>query len=280
MSFFPFLLLKFDKYSQTGIQEDKKNILQYRKIGKYWRMFITLEHNSISQRLVGYRQQLGKSQAEMSREFGVNQSHYSKLESGTKYISYSSLKKFEEAGGDVNYLITGVHYKTGIVEDCMERCKTSDGKVEIMKALFWLTRQGIILMHGENWRETNQRVQKYIRLAEEKEQQTNIWKIIRKIEDLTQMKMAERLDINIKRYQRLERMEAEPDAVILNSLYTLFGYSPLIILHENLYYAEEINKCWSEFPDEVKEQLSAVLEEDLKLITLCEQETNTALQKN
>ena len=43
-------------------------------------MFITLEHNSISQRLVSYRQQLGKSQAEMSREFGVNQSHYSKLE--------------------------------------------------------------------------------------------------------------------------------------------------------------------------------------------------------
>ena len=242
-------------------------------------MFITLERNSISQRLVSYRQQLGKSQAQMSREFGVNQSHYSKLESGTKYISYSSLKKFEEAGGDVNYLITGVHYKKGVVEDCIRRCKTSDGKAEIMKALFWLTRQGIILMQGENWKEINQRILKYIRLAEGKEQQTNIWKSIREIEDLTQMKMAERLDINIKRYQRLERMEAEPDAEILNSLYTLFGYSPLIILHENLYYAEEINKCWSEFSEEVREQLNAVLEEDLKLIMLCEQETNIALQK-
>lgn len=163
-------------------------------------MFITLEHNSISQRLVSYRQQLGKSQAEMSREFGVNQSHYSKLESGTKYISYGSLKKFEKAGGDVNYLVTGVHYKTGIVEDCMKRCRTSDGKIELMKALFWLTRQGIMLMHGENWKEANQRVWKYIRLAEEKEQHRNIWRSIRKIEDLTQMKMAERLDINIKRY--------------------------------------------------------------------------------
>ena len=77
-------------------------------------------------------------------------------------------------------------------------------------ALFWLTRQGIMLMHGENWKEANQRVWKYIRLAEEKEQHRNIWRSIRKIEDLTQMKMAERLDINIKRYQRLERMEAEP----------------------------------------------------------------------
>ena len=150
----------------------------------------------------------------------------------------------------------------------MKRCRTSDGKIELMKALFWLTRQGIMLMHGENWKEANQRVWKYIRLAEEKEQHRNIWRSIRKIED-----------INIKRYQRLERMEAEPDAVILNSLYTLFGYSPLIILHENLYYAEEINKCWSEFSDEVRMQLNGVLEQDLKLIALCEQETDIALQK-
>ena len=90
-------------------------------------MFITLEHNSISQRLVSYRQQLGKSQAEMSREFGVNQSHYSKLESGTKYISYSSLKKFEKAGGDVNYLVTGVHYKTGIVQDFGWKNRINEG---------------------------------------------------------------------------------------------------------------------------------------------------------
>lgn len=262
-----------------GIQEDKKNILQYKKIGNYWRMFVTLEHNSISQRLVSYRQQLGKSQAEMSREFGVNQSHYSKLESGTKYISFSSLKKFEEAGGDVNYLITGVHYKKGIVEECMKRCKTVDGKIELMKALFWLTRQGMSLTHGENWKETNQKVWNYIRLAEEKEHETNIWRSIRKIEDLTQFKMAERLDINIKRYQRLERMEAEPDAVILNSLYRLFGYSPLIILHEDLYYAEEINKCWSEFSEEIRQELNRILEEDLSLIMLCEKEVNTALQK-
>ena len=67
--------------------------------------------------------------------------------------------------------------------------------------------------------------------------------------------------------------------MILNSLYTLFGYSPLIILHENLYYAEEINKCWSEFSDEVRMQLNGVLEQDLKLIALCEQETDIALQK-
>ena len=77
-------------------------------------MFITLEHNSISQRLVSYRQQLGKSQAEMSREFGVNQSHYSKLESGTKYISYSSLKKFEKAVEAGDKAAAEVSYKEAV----------------------------------------------------------------------------------------------------------------------------------------------------------------------
>ena len=120
----------------------RKTFYNIVKIGNYWRMFITLEHNSISQRLVSYRQQLGKSQAEMSREFGVNQSHYSKLESGTKYISYSSLKKFEKAGGDVNYLVTGVHYKTGIVEDCMKRCRTSDGKNRINEGIILADQTG------------------------------------------------------------------------------------------------------------------------------------------
>ena len=151
-----------------------------------------------------------------------------------------------------------------------------------MQDFGWKNRinEGIILADQTgNYADARRKLERGKSESVEKEQHRNIWRSIRKIEDLTQMKMAERLDINIKRYQRLERMEAEPDAVILNSLYTLFGYSPLIILHENLYYAEEINKCWSEFSDEVRMQLNGVLEQDLKLIALCEQETDIALQK-
>lgn len=53
----------------------------------------TDKHN-IPKRLAIYRHKLGKSQEEMSKELGVNQSHYSKMENGTKYISYRSLKRF------------------------------------------------------------------------------------------------------------------------------------------------------------------------------------------
>ena len=231
----------------------------------------TDKHN-IPKRLAIYRHKLGKSQEEMSKELGVNQSHYSKMENGTKYISYRSLKRFEENGGDVNYLITGIPYHTGIVEACVQRCRTEQGKTELIKTLLWITRQGTILTYGEDRKEENRKVWKYIRLAEQRNTQETIWKNIRNLEHLTQAQMAESLKINIKRYQRLEKLEVDPDADILNSLYFLYGYSPLAILDENMYYIDEINKSWENFPESVKLQLHTVLEENMKLIFMYEKQ--------
>ncbi|MGN0399963.1 MAG: helix-turn-helix domain-containing protein [Blautia sp.] len=228
------------------------------------------KHN-IPKRLAMYRHKLGKSQEEMSKELGVNQSHYSKMENGTKYISYRSLKKFEENGGDVNYLITGIPYRTGIVEVCTDRCRTERGKTELIKTLLWITRQGTILAYGDDWNEENRKIWKYIRLAEQRNTKETIWKNIRGLEHLTQAQMAEGLKMNIKRYQRLEKLEVDPDADILNSLYFLYGYSPLVILDENTYYIDEINKSWEGFPEVVKTHLNAVLEENIKLISMYEE---------
>ena len=136
----------------------------------------------------------------------------------------------------------------------------------------WITRQGTILTYGEDRKEENRKVWKYIRLAEQRNTQETIWKNIRNLEHLTQAQMAESLKINIKRYQRLEKLEVDPDADILNSLYFLYGYSPLAILDENMYYIDEINKSWENFPESVKLQLHTVLEENMKLIFMYEKQ--------
>ena len=109
-------------------------------------------------------------------------------------------------------------------------------------------------------------------MAEQRNTQETIWKNIRNLEHLTQAQMAESLKINIKRYQRLEKLEVDPDADILNSLYFLYGYSPLAILDENMYYIDEINKSWENFPESVKLQLHTVLEENMKLIFMYEKQ--------
>ena len=47
--------------------------------------------------------------------------------------------------------------------------------------------------------------------------------------------MASLLDINIKRYRRIEKNQVLPDADILYSLYMKLGYSPLIVMDSDFF---------------------------------------------
>ena len=58
---------------------------------------------------------------------------------------------------------------------------------------------------------------------------------------------------------------AKPDAEIMNTLYTEFGYSPLIFLDVERFYANETNKIWNGFTEDVREELEAVEETKLRI---------------
>ncbi len=203
------------------------------------------------------------SQEEACQQFAVTQSHYSKLEKGAKIISIESLKAFEKQGGDIDYLITGKHRYSGIVDEYVAKRTTVIGKVETVKLMLWLVRQGLILCEeeteilGDSW--------KYIRLMDSQKNDT-IWERIREVEGISQEKMAEKLDINIKRYRKIEKLEVEPDAEILYSLYAEFGYSPQVILDQNAYCMNEINKIWDTFSEEIQMMLKRHLDYDVQLI--------------
>lgn len=80
------------------------------------------------------------------------------------------------------------------------------------------------------------------------------------------------MDINIKRYRRIEKGESEPDAEILVELYEKLKYSPMIILDQKLFYEDRINKVWEGFPDSIKEKLGPVIEKAIGLINEYESE--------
>ena len=208
------------------------------------------------------------SQEEASKLFAVTQSHYSKLEKGTKIISYESLKAFEEHGGDVDYLITGKHRYLGIVDEYVNRCSTVLGRVETVNFMLRVVKLGLILCEKEpsaladSW--------KYIQLMDA-QTQDSIWERIRKVEGISQESMAEKLDINIKRYRKIEKLIVEPDAEILHSLYCTFGYSPQVIMDAHAFCMGEINKIWDEFPKEIQMMLKRYLDYDVQLIRLAEE---------
>jgi len=221
----------------------------------------------VPERLKEYRLLSKLSQEQASQMFAVTQSHYSKLEKGTKIISYESLKAYERQGGDIDYLITGKSRYVGIVEEYAAKCTTALGRIEMVKSMLWVLKLGLILCKKdttvleERW--------KYIQIMDT-QNGTSIWERIRKTERVSQENMAEKLDINIKRYRKIEKLEVTPDAEILHSLYAVFGYLPQIIMDENSFCMSEINKIWDEFPVDIQIMLKRSLDYNMQLICAME----------
>lgn len=219
----------------------------------------------IPERLRVYRRTLNLTQEEMGRRFDVNQSHYYKLESGHKNISGKSLRYFGEQGGDVCFLLMGRWRVVGKMDEYLERCGTDRGKNELSKAMLWLINQGIYLSNGQGDEITDYTL-KNMELAERELKTPSIWKNIRGIEGLSQEKMAKKLDIGLKRFERIEREQAEADAVILNTLYENFHYSPLAVLNHQLFCVDEMNQAWDGFTDKIRKRLEPHLKRALELV--------------
>lgn len=222
-------------------------------------------YSSVINRLKWYRKELNKTQDSMSQMFEVGQAHYSKLEDGKKIISYHSLEMFEKNGGDIQFLITGEKYEQGRIDQYLAQCRTENGKKELLKLLFWVSRQGEALGSQER-KLLTKKTSASIALIEYMEKDMSIWKSIRLLEKLTQIQMADILDINIKRYRRIEKMQSKPDAEILYTAYEKLGYSPLIIMKQEYYYLRELNTVWDKFSEKTIRKLDEIVRQGITLI--------------
>lgn len=219
----------------------------------------------ISRRLYTYRKKLNKNQEEMGQSLDVSQSQYNKLENGQHIISFHSLKCFREEGGDVYYLITGQEYQPGVLDAYIEKCHSSQEISQFLKLMIWVTEQGMSKIHCPET-ENLRHMWKYVSLAENEYIIQNIWINIRKAENLSQLQMAELMDIDIKRYRRLEKMLSMPDAAVLATLYEKLSYSPLLFLENKLYCSDMINQLWDRFPDSLRQKLIPILDDGIRLI--------------
>lgn len=226
---------------------------------------MSTNYMEIPERLRAYRKALALNQEEMGERLGVGQDHYSKLENGNNIISYNSLISFEKSGGDIYFLITGKESQVGIMDTYLAQCKTTEGKIDALKVILWASKQGILWMNTDRFCELES-VWKYVKLAEKSPKSPSIWKNIRELEKLSQVQMADCLDINIKRYQRMENMQTKPDAEILNTLFKEFGYSPLVVLEIIAFPLDGINRVWNEFSEDIKDPLLEIVEKSVKII--------------
>ncbi len=230
-----------------------------------------MENNylSIPGRLAAYRKLMNLSQTQMGEKFGVTQSHYSKMESGMKGVSFRALRSFEENGGDPFFLITGERREEGKLELYLERCDSDYGKEKIFEILVWAAEA------GRERKETEmpiltERTDKCIRLMRDYSEEQTVWQNIRRAEDCSQEDMAKLFDINVKRYRSIEKEESMPDAEILQTLYEKMHYSPLVIMDREMYYMDELNRVWESMSPDWLREAEILVEQAFKVVHISE----------
>lgn len=201
-------------------------------------------YNGVVERLKEYRKELGVSQSEMGTYLGVTQSHYLKLEKGMKVISKRSLLTFGESGKDVFWLLTGKKAGNGILDCFLKEFDHAAQRRKMLENIIWVTEEGARIS-GDDYDESLNKAYRLMKVSNLDEE--FIWKKIRDAENLTQMEMAEILDINIKRYRKIEKGEIAEDAEILAALYEKLRYSPMLILDRERYCLDELNEIWGRF---------------------------------
>lgn len=222
-------------------------------------------YSKILQRLKSYRKAVKLSQTEMGQQFAVNQSHYDKLERGQKIISYRSMMSFLECGGDVGYLITGIKKVPGKMDDYMERFNTTKEQEDLYEIMVWIIRQGLN-RSKKSVSDSLPVTMNNIKLMRYRDSFPSIWMNIRKVEGLSQLEMANGLDINIKRYRRIENQQVGPSAEILEILYHKYHYTPLLIMKNQLLYLDEMNMMWESFSEEIRKEMEVLFENVIGLM--------------
>lgn len=213
-------------------------------------------------RLVMYRKHHGYNQEEMGSIFGVTQSHYSKLEQGKKIISGDTLQNLSRQNIDIDYFITGETSVRTELNGYMERC-ANEYKGELLQMLVWLVNRGIKMMNKESeWGKIEYR--KELELFHLKDwddrAKEHVWYGIRQIYNMTQVQMSDALEINIKKYRNMEKVNKIPDAEILVNLYDITGIAPSFLFADELNNINTLNYTWQKFTPEVQKELLGMLD--------------------
>lgn len=219
-------------------------------------------------RLNQYRQRLNMTQEETSRALGITQSQFSKMELGKTIMPYKALAHLISMGWDVDYLITG---KEICRRDSELRKVVMHAEEEYRPRLFdaiaWMLKQGLDKRTSELDFETKCEMEILKMRASGRPSDSVLYRM-RKILGMSQIPMAEKLGVNIKKYRMLEKNEANPDAELLSRIYEVTGCKPSLLINYDDIENVIIDDLWSQIALPVQSQILFLTEQLLWLIKM------------
>ena len=222
-------------------------------------------YDGILRRLVEYRSKNDLTQADMSAMIGKKQSQLSKIELGKIIISFDDLSGMMKAGMDIDDLIIekpGIEWKS----DVNEVTHFQDKKLlaDIKDVLLWSMGQAL----GEKGIIADKALDCEYKLLKTVIVQNELFSLLlelRKMIGVTQMSMAEKLGVNIKKYRDLERRITNPDAELLALIYEITSCKPSLFFHQDDMKEYLLNDLWNRISDAKKQEIMSFLDYAMKL---------------
>lgn len=206
-------------------------------------------------RLHQYRQRLNMTQNTASSVLGITQSQFSKMELGKTIIPYKTLSLLMSMGWDVDYLFTGKQTirKRSELSSFLEQTE-EEKKQEMLAVITWTLRQGMKRCIVQTDAETRCEIEILTRKVSGIGTESVLYEI-RKITDMAQIPMSEKLGVNIKKYRMLEKRMLEPDAELLLRIYEATGCRPSLFLFSGKLEEVIINDLWHRIEQPVRGEL-------------------------
>jgi transcriptional regulator with XRE-family HTH domain len=190
-------------------------------------------YDKFLRRLIQYREKLKLTQKEAGTLLGKDQSQLSKMELGKTVVSYEMLENLDGAGWDIDYLVTGKE-KIFISDSISVYLKEKMGEEwkNLNDALIWIIWHELTKSLGCPGRDVRLEFD-LLKLSLNKNVSESVLLAVRNTLGISQIVMAEKLGVNIKKYCQLEKGNKEPDAQLLGLIYELAYCRPGIFLHKN-----------------------------------------------
>ena len=214
------------------------------------------DYTDVLKRLVMYRKSLGLIQTELAEKVGIGQEQYSYIENGSVKISGHLLLEFMKVGFGTDELIAGrsYSYEADDLDRAINTIDTDENKNFALKLLAELivnkSRQRREHMNGE----TADNMEMLDALSQSWND-FSMTQFVRTRLSLSQIEMAERLGLGIKKYRELERETIYPDAETLLSLYNMSNYRPTLFMNMSDRKIQIIKSIWCIFTPAEKEKL-------------------------
>lgn len=211
-------------------------------------------------------ERLGKnwSQQELAHRLQMEQSHYSKVELGTKRFTFYELQRLCNTGLDVNYMYTGKRLK-GKKHEFKDSCNFPE--LFCFIGILYEISSYMVEVRGEvNWNKVREQIGFMQFFKFSYKCNSNIFYVLRKYSGYTQYDMAEILHMDVKRVRTLENGKTLPDSEILWILYDKFHIPPSIILQESNDLVIEISSALDMLDNNMQKMIFTYFEESHNLL--------------